>query len=69
MNTLAIIGFLALVGVALVVTGSALVCALMGKAFAGEVDPFAYVMAVVAILLWVAVYFMAPFEFVLKGGA
>jgi hypothetical protein len=69
MSALIFIGFAALVIAAIGVTGSALTIALMGKAFGGTVGPGAYVMAVVAALLWVAVYFLAPFEFVLKGPA
>lgn len=69
MSALIIIGFVALVIAAIGITGTALTIAVCGWGFSGEVDPVAYVMAVVAVALWVAVYFLAPFEFVLKGGA
>lgn len=69
MNALIIIGFIALVIMALGLTVSALATALVDMAFGDGSGHVAYVMAVIAVCLWIAVYFLSPFEFAIKGSA
>ena len=68
MTALVLIGFISLVGFAVVMTASTLISALASLGFGGRIEAFSYVMGAVSVILWVMVYNLSPFTITLSTG-
>ena len=67
MTALAIFGFFVLAALALCVTVAAGVAMFGGVAFSGKVGPFGWIIAAVAVALWVLVWRASPFTVAIGG--